>query len=249
MTTIGGAGSFPYDEAGVFLGEDGHYYYYDDFAYEPDAYDHAPGRRIDGITIVAVGLMLFIAISFWLDKDEDQVISAVALPANTGTVVEAAALPPPPAAAEQPEVEVTASDAAAVIAPYDDYILTQGLHGQSYGHLAIDIKAGEGAVIKSPIEGVVTELFTDGVGNPTLVIENDTYKVMMLHGVYTVAVGDAVKMGQAVGTESNLGNTRDGLGRSCRGRDCGYHTHLNIFDKRLGANVNPLEVLGIRLSR
>ena len=26
--------------------------------------------------------------------------------------------------------------------PYDNYFLTQGVHGQSYGHLAIDIAAG-----------------------------------------------------------------------------------------------------------
>ena len=49
--------------------------------------------------------------------------------------------------------------------------------------------------------------------------------------------------GQVIGSESNQGNTVDWWGRSCRGRDCGYHTHLNIFDKRIGSNVNPLGLI------
>jgi len=126
---------------------------------------------------------------------------------------------------------------------YDDYTLTQGPHGYAYGHMAIDIAAGKGATIYSPINGKVTELFIDGVGNPALVIENNVYRVMMLHGVYTVKIGQSVKAGQIVGEESNLGNTTDMQGRSCRNRDCGYHTHLNVYDKRIGANINPLDLL------
>lgn len=127
-------------------------------------------------------------------------------------------------------------------APYDNYTITQGIHGQSYGHMAIDIAAGKGEPIKSPIVGIVTDYFIDGIGNPTLVIENDLYRITMLHGNYTVAVGQELELGAVVGTEGNLGNTRDMQGRSCRGRDCGYHTHLNVFDKQLGMNVNPLEL-------
>jgi hypothetical protein len=66
--------------------------------------------------------------------------------------------------------------------------------------------------------------------------------VTLLHGIYTVAIGDRLKLGQPVGQESNQGNTVDALGNSCRGRDCGYHTHINIFDKILGTNINPLEL-------
>jgi len=134
-------------------------------------------------------------------------------------------------------------DPLAFAAPYDDYILTQGPHGASYGHQAIDITAGKGTVIKSPINGVVTALYVDGLGNTTLMIENDQFIITLLHGIYTVAVGDKIIIGQPIGTESNIGRTTDRYGVSCRGRDCGYHTHLNVFDKSLGISINPLPLL------
>ena len=127
--------------------------------------------------------------------------------------------------------------------PYENYTLTQGPHGFSYGHMAIDISAGQGAIIKSPIHGYVSDLYTDQYGNPTLVIENDLFRVTLLHGKYKVAVGEQIAWGQMLGRESNLGLTTDMQGRSCHNRACGYHTHLNIFDKQLGENVNPLEVM------
>jgi murein DD-endopeptidase MepM/ murein hydrolase activator NlpD len=127
--------------------------------------------------------------------------------------------------------------------PYENYTLTQGPHGFSYGHMAIDISAGQGAIIKSPIQGYVSDLYTDQYGNPTLVIENDFFRVTMLHGKYKVAVGEQIAWGQMLGREGNLGLTTDMQGRSCLNRACGYHTHINIFDKQLGENVNPLEVM------
>jgi murein DD-endopeptidase MepM/ murein hydrolase activator NlpD len=141
------------------------------------------------------------------------------------------------------EAPITAELERRVFAPYEEYTLTQGPHGFSYGHMAIDISAGQGAIIKSPIEGYVSNLYTDQYGNPTLVIENDYFRVTMLHGKYKVAIGDQISWGQMVGRESNLGLTTDMQGRSCRNRACGYHTHLNIFDKQLGENVNPLELM------
>lgn len=140
-------------------------------------------------------------------------------------------------------VEVLPLGPDSFVLPYDDYILTQGPHGMSYGHYAIDIAAGKDAPIKSPISGAVTERYTDPIGNPFLVLENEYYEVTLLHGVYTVNVGDTVKLGDIIGTESNLGNTRDMSGRSCRNRDCGYHTHLNVYDKKLRQNVNPLDLV------
>ncbi len=131
-----------------------------------------------------------------------------------------------------------------IIAPYDQYVLTQGIHGLSYGHMAIDIAAGKGSLIKSPISGRVSNFFIDGVGNPTLVLENDHYIVTLLHGIYTVRPGDVLSIGDKIGTESNQGNTRDMQGHSCRDRDCGYHTHLNIFDKTTQTNIDPLTVIG-----
>ena len=127
--------------------------------------------------------------------------------------------------------------------PYENYTLTQGPHGFSYGHMAIDISAGQEAIIKSPIQGYVSDLYTDQYGNPTLVIENDFFRVTLLHGKYKVAVGEQIAWGQMLGRESNLGLTTDMQGRSCLNRACGYHTHINIFDKQLGENVNPLEVM------
>ena len=134
-------------------------------------------------------------------------------------------------------------DQTLISATYDRYTLTQGPHGFSYGHMAVDIVAGKGAVIESPINGRVTASYVDQYGNPTLVIENDIYQITLLHGIYTVGVDEQVVLGQPVGTESNLGYTTDWWGRSCRNRNCGYHTHLNIFDKRIGSNINPLDVI------
>ncbi len=135
------------------------------------------------------------------------------------------------------------SSPSSIIAPYDNYIITQGIHGLSYGHMAIDIAAGKGETVKSPITGTVTEFFFDAIGNSTLVIENEFYRITMLHGNYSVEIGQELQLGDPIGTEGNLGNTRDMQGRSCRGRDCGYHTHLNVFDKQLGSNINPLELI------
>ncbi|MBC8506972.1 MAG: M23 family metallopeptidase [Anaerolineales bacterium] len=144
---------------------------------------------------------------------------------------------------EQNSFEIEIEDHKSFIAPYDEFTITQGVHGSSYGHLAIDIAAGKGSEIRSPINGMVTKKYTDVYGNPTLVIENEIYRVMMLHGKYSVSKGEKLIIGQVVGTESNLGYTTDMQGRPCQGRNCGYHTHLNVFDKILGANVNPLDLI------
>lgn len=130
-----------------------------------------------------------------------------------------------------------------IAVPYDEYFLTQGVHGQSYGHYAIDIAAGNGAAINSIINGVVTGNGYDQWGNTFIQIENDNYIVLYLHGVYSAVVGETVNAGQQIGTESNIGYTLDMAGNLCAGRDCGYHTHLNVFDKRQGVNIDPLSLI------
>jgi murein DD-endopeptidase MepM/ murein hydrolase activator NlpD len=138
---------------------------------------------------------------------------------------------------------VPAVDYQAIAYPYDEYWLTQGPHGFSYGHMAIDLAAGKGASIKSPIHGEITGNYVDQYGNTTLIIENDYYVVTLLHGNYSAQVGEKVSLGQLVGSEGNNGYTTDMQGFSCRNRDCGYHSHLNVFSKISQTNVNPLTVL------
>ncbi len=227
------------------------YYTYDDEwdyfdpsveVYE-DAYYSSTGALPAHILLlmlaVLMALGMIVGLTLLVNGNLNRIEFAPAAPVTTQTSTqensEDTAVPLPPSS--------TLVDPASFTTIYDDYILTQGPHGFSYGHMAIDIAAGNGAAIKSPIQGVVTERFVDPIGNPTLVLENEAYRVTFLHGNYAVTLGEQIQPGQIIGTESNKGNTRDMQGRSCQNRDCGYHTHLNVFDKRLGQNVNPLELL------
>lgn len=184
--------------------------------------------RFDGLVFVALGLIVVMSASLISDRGG----SAAAPPPNPAVLTPTAELTPP-----------NEIDSSAFTAPYDRFTVTQGPHGFWYGHMAIDIAAGKDTPIKSPINGKVTNLFIDQWGNPNLVIENDVFRVTLLHGNYSVPVGETVALGQEVGAESNIGFTTDMQGNSCAGRDCGYHTHLNVFDKRLGENINPLVLI------
>jgi len=201
-------------------------------------------QRVDGLTLVALALIFFMG--FNVVRDRLHTAQAASLPAEMPALPQAESLSSAQSAALQGEpAPWSEAEQLVVAAPYEHYAITQGLHGYSYGQMAIDLAAGKGAEIRSPINGVVTQRYTDQYGNPTLVIENDFYTVTLLHGKYNVAVGDRLTLGQPVGTESNQGYTMDSRGRLCRGRKgCGYHTHLNIFDKRLQSNVNPLDLIG-----
>jgi murein DD-endopeptidase MepM/ murein hydrolase activator NlpD len=207
-------------------------------------------RRFDGLTFIAIGLIIFMGGMILRDLG----VSG----AFTGALsVDSVSASAPEQLADSasngkagllailPEFgQGGAGDPNAIAAPYPHFFVTQGPHGFDYGHMAIDISAGKGAPILSPINGVVAKLFIDEWGNPSLVLENERYLVEILHGLYSVHPGDQVTLGQPIGEESNQGNTVDELGRSCRGRDCGYHTHINVYDKQLGANVNPLLLFG-----
>jgi murein DD-endopeptidase MepM/ murein hydrolase activator NlpD len=213
-------------------------WYAGDWADEADWYDHAPGGQavpFDVITLGAVALVILLLIGGLGQLALSRPLSEPApQPRRQETAVDEPAAPAPP---------LVTAGAEAFILPYNDYILTQGPHGMSYGHYAIDLASGKGEPVLSPINGRVAELYTDNIGNPTLVIANDVYEVTMLHGDYSVALGQEVDIGEQVGTESNKGNTRDMFGNSCRNRDCGYHTHLNVYDKRARQNINPLDLL------
>ena len=187
-------------------------------------YEQAAGPRLDIVALAALIFAVFLVANLLLDKTSS---------------------PQPGKQQSKPDTQLV-TDPAAIAAPYGHFVVTQGLHGASYGQMAIDIAAGKGKTIKSPINGEIARLYTDRYGNPTLVIENKFYKVTLMHGIYDVVVGQRVKIGQAVGKESNKGFTTDMQGNLCSQRNCGYHTHINIFDKRISKNVNPLKVLKIQ---
>lgn len=204
-----------------------------------------PKRGFDGLTLAAFAFIVFAVLVLVRDMRSQDAVSMIV---GEGSKIQQAtgskeASEDSKEIGSGRDVPISMVNDSLVAAPYDQYTLTQGLHGFSYGHMAIDISAGKGAVIKSPISGYVSEYYVDQYGNPTLVIENEFYRITMLHGKYKVEIGEAIEIGQMVGRESNIGYTTDIWGRSCRDRDCGYHTHLNIFDKRIGSNVNPLSLI------
>lgn len=212
--------------------------------------------RLDGMTLAGVAILMLFAVNIvrgWAGEggtdDPLDVASGVAADPNAAQLASAGTPAPDPAATAQSQDMgggEPVSDPAwngAIALPYDTYFLTQGIHGEAYGHLAVDIAAGNGAVIKSIINGNVTGSGYDQWGNTFIQIENDYYLVLYLHGLYSAALGEAVTAGQPIGTESNIGYTLDRAGNLCAGRDCGYHTHLNVYDKRLGMNIDPLSLI------
>ncbi len=214
--------------------------------------------RVNGFSIVALTLVITVGFTVLMDlKTQENPLTAVAAPlviqntptstpfqpvwetaTPTATPALPAYIPPTPTIYSEP-VDIFAE----IRLPYDDYVLTQGTHGGKYGDAAIDITAGKGMAIVSPIYGVVTKNGHDEWGNTALIIENDKWAVKLLHGDYFVNEGDWVQMGQVVGRESNHGYTIDLQGVSCKKRNCGYHTHLNVFDKQKGENANLIELL------
>lgn len=202
-----------------------------------------PSRKVDPLAIVLLGLLIFLAIQLLLDGRRTDTLASQA--ANSSATIEKSASSElnGQASAGQADPQLAPSNPSRPIFPYDNYWITQGPHGFSYGHMAIDLAAGKGAIIKSPIQGDVTANYVDVYGNTTLVVENEHYQVILLHGDYSAAVGQEVSSGDPLGSESNNGYTTDMQGRSCRGRDCGHHTHLNVYDKEAGQNINPLDIL------
>ncbi len=200
--------------------------------------------RLDGMTLAGVAILMLFAVNIvrgW--AGEGNPAAAPTNPEGTPVAVMTAVPESIPPAADAGDPTADPAWHAVIAMPYDEYFLTQGLHAYSYGHAAIDIAAGNGATIKSIINGFVTGTGYDQWGNTFIQIENDNYVVLYLHGIYSPVLGDSVQAGQAIGSESNIGYTLDWAGNLCAGRDCGYHTHLNVFDKRLGANIDPLTLI------
>lgn len=108
-------------------------------------------------------------------------------------------------------------------------ILTQDIHGCSYGLPGIDISSSNStAVLQAPISGDVTT-YTDQWYNSTIRIENEEWIVWLLHArTYFVAEGH-IRQGQAVGVMGAVGIAT------------GPHVHYTIFDKVNDTFVDPRE--------
>jgi murein DD-endopeptidase MepM/ murein hydrolase activator NlpD len=143
----------------------------------------------------------------------------------------------------RPALDVGDEDAFA--SPYARFLVTQGAHaggGWWYGALAIDLGNGRGTPLLSAINGWVSEAGADEFGSTYIVLENSRWRVLMMHGDYSVGLGEVVQVGQQVGTESNNGFTVGPTGIVCNGiPGCGEHTHLAIWE--YGTEVNPLDLL------
>lgn len=165
----------------------------------------------------------------------------------------AAPIPPTPQITPEaiPSPEPAPTPKLELIWPYigfkeTDFRTTQGVHGESYGHKAIDIAAGKGANILSPCDCKVTGRDIDQWGNPFVELTelDGEYRHLFLHGDYVVEVGQEVQQGEIVGYESNHGYTVCGIdayGNEIIGQNngCGYHSHWAAFDAVTGAPVYP----------
>jgi len=130
--------------------------------------------------------------------------------------------------------------------PYTKFVQTQGPHGMSYGDYAYDLAAGRGAPVLSPINGEVTKLGTDDYGNTYVYIKNTCYEAKILHGRFSVTVGQSLEIGNIIGTESNQGNTTGYGGVVCQSDatpNCGNHTHLNVRDVISGNNLDAASLI------
>jgi hypothetical protein len=110
-------------------------------------------------------------------------------------------------------------------------LLTQQVHGCSYGLPGIDISSSNAtALLQAPLRGEVTT-FTDQWYNTTIRIENEEWIVWLLHPrSYLVAEG-FVARGDRVGVMGAVGNAT------------GPHVHYSIYSKVAAGFVNPLDLL------
>lgn len=110
-------------------------------------------------------------------------------------------------------------------------ILTQDIHGCSYGLPGIDISSSDTtAVLQAPIPGTITT-FTDKWYNSTIRIENEEWIVWLLHPRSYIVEEGEVKQGQAVGIMGSVGIST------------GPHVHYTIYDKINETFVDPQQFL------
>lgn len=110
-------------------------------------------------------------------------------------------------------------------------ILTQDIHGCSYGLPGIDISSVDtSAVLQAPMPGEVTT-YTDQWYNTNIRIENDEWIVWMLHPRSYLVKEGTVKRGQAVGVMGSIGVST------------GPHVHYVIYDRINETFVDPRSFL------
>lgn len=109
-----------------------------------------------------------------------------------------------------------------------------GLHGCFVGlngshWVGVDITAGLGTTIYAPINGLVTNIYTDGVSNTIIVFDNPEFMAVLLHGNY-----DGAKQGQPVTRGSSVVGVE-----ASKGNSTGPHSHYQLYDKLAGGWVDP----------
>lgn len=102
-------------------------------------------------------------------------------------------------------------------------------------HNAIDFKCEQGSKVQAITDGVVKEIYDDGLYGMTIVIDhsNDfTAYYSGLGNTTLVKAGDNIEAGQEIGSINDI---------PCESQD-GYHLHFAI--KKDGNFINPTEILG-----
>ncbi len=115
--------------------------------------------------------------------------------------------------------------------PVQPRLVQNGMHGENWP--GRDYATPAGTPLVSPVTGTVIRKGTDSYCGPfgcynTFVLfeADDGTQVMLMHGNYTVQVGDRVKQGQSIGSEASNGNSTE------------PHTHISI--KQNGVFIDPV---------
>lgn len=114
-------------------------------------------------------------------------------------------------------------------------------YGPRWGriHHGVDLDAGSGTQIKSPLDGEVidAEIRDDNCGGTIYIKHADGYKTRYCHcKQINVKKGDVVKKGHIIGL------TGGGNGEIGQGRSTGPHLHFEVYKD--GKTVNPMDHLG-----